>query len=237
MLEQEKICPQTWIFYIQSQRMGTLFFIIKGKKLKSWVTIMEALNSVPNHECSKYKLRFNGHLGHRHIDPRKPSPTVTARGDEKGGVVVLHHPSNKRRMTARELAAVQSFPDNFVFAGTKTSAYRQIANAVPPLFRTTVLRSYAGRCFLTGEEIPEVLEAAHIVPVEHGGADSTDNGICLRVDIHRLFDSGNIRIRPTGELIFSGIVVASNNYSALPRMVIIPDFVNPANVYWRDAYY
>jgi DNA (cytosine-5)-methyltransferase 1 len=36
-------------------------------------------------------------------------------------------------MTARELAAVQSFPDSFVFSGTKTSAYRQIANAVPPL--------------------------------------------------------------------------------------------------------
>ena len=88
---------------------------------------------VPNHECSKYKLRFNGHLGHRFIDPAKPAPTVTARGDDKGGVVVLHHPSNERRMTAREMAAVQSFPDDFVFHGTKTSAYRQIANAVPVL--------------------------------------------------------------------------------------------------------
>jgi DNA (cytosine-5)-methyltransferase 1 len=36
-------------------------------------------------------------------------------------------------MTAREMAAVQSFPDDFVFHGTKTSAYRQIANAVPVL--------------------------------------------------------------------------------------------------------
>lgn len=110
--------------------------------LKPWLSVGKALShfpepgdgqDIPNHQNSKYKLRFNGHLGHRYIDPLKPSPTVTARGDDKGGVVVLHHPSNKRRMTARELAAVQSFPDDFVFSGTKTSAYRQIANAVPPL--------------------------------------------------------------------------------------------------------
>jgi DNA (cytosine-5)-methyltransferase 1 len=36
-------------------------------------------------------------------------------------------------MSAREVAATQSFPDDFIFEGTKTSAYRQIANAVPPL--------------------------------------------------------------------------------------------------------
>lgn len=110
--------------------------------LKPWLPVGKALAHfpepsvdcmVPNHECSKYKLRFNGHLGHRFIDPAKPAPTVTARGDDKGGVVVLHHPSNERRMTAREMAAVQSFPDDFVFHGTKTSAYRQIANAVPVL--------------------------------------------------------------------------------------------------------
>ena len=89
-------------------------------------------NKLHNHECSKYKLRFNRHVGHRVIDADRPSPTVTARGDEKGGVVVLHHPNNHRRMTARELAVVQSFPDKYVFFGTKTSAYRQIANAVPP---------------------------------------------------------------------------------------------------------
>ena len=110
--------------------------------LKPWETVGNALarypepeqgKNIPNHECSRYKLRFNGHLGHRYIDPDKPAPTVTGRGDERGGVVVLHHPGNHRRMTARELATVQSFPDDFIFEGTKTSAYRQIANAVPPL--------------------------------------------------------------------------------------------------------
>lgn len=107
---------------------------------RHWVTVGEALRDLPdpdgphelsNHTYSKYKLRFNGYLGHRVIDPHRPAPTVTARGDDRGGVVVLHHPSNERRMTARELAVVQSFPVDFVFEGTQSSVYRQIGNAVP----------------------------------------------------------------------------------------------------------
>jgi len=112
------------------------------KPLKPWVSVGEALRGIPepieapdipNHTCSKYKLRFVGYLGHRFVDPDAPAPTVTARGDERGGVVVLHHPGNHRRMTARELAIVQSFPMDFAFSGCRSSNYRQIANAVPPL--------------------------------------------------------------------------------------------------------
>jgi DNA (cytosine-5)-methyltransferase 1 len=95
-----------------------------------------------NHDYSKYKLRFNGYIGHRRIDPAQPAPTVTARGDDKGGVVVLHHPSNTRRMSARELATVQSFPLDFVFEGNRSSAYRQIANAVPPLLGKAVASQF-----------------------------------------------------------------------------------------------
>jgi DNA (cytosine-5)-methyltransferase 1 len=107
---------------------------------KSWVSIGEALKNVPepeeehnltNHTYSKFKLKFNGYIGNRAIDPTKPAPTVTARGDEKGGVVVLHHPNNHRRMSVRELALTQSFPIDFIFEGNNSSAYRQIGNAVP----------------------------------------------------------------------------------------------------------
>jgi DNA (cytosine-5)-methyltransferase 1 len=109
---------------------------------KKWVSIGAALSNIPepeeehdllNHTYSKFKLKFNGYLGNRAIDPDRPAPTVTARGDEKGGVVVLHHPNNHRRMSVRELAITQSFPIDFIFEGNNSSAYRQIGNAVPPL--------------------------------------------------------------------------------------------------------
>ena len=119
--------------------------------LKRWVSVSDALknlpdpdlpNNIPNHEYSKFKLKFNGYLGNRQINPDRPAPTVTARGDDKGGVVVLHHPSNTRRMTCRELASVQSFPEDFEFVGNKSSIYRQIGNAVPPLLGMAVAKQF-----------------------------------------------------------------------------------------------
>lgn len=121
------------------------------KGLKKWVTVGEAMKNIPdpdepndllNHTYSKFKLKFNGYLGNRKINPDKPAPTVTARGDDKGGVVVLHHPNNKRRMTCRELATVQSFPLDFEFCGNRSSIYRQIGNAVPPLLGKAVAKQF-----------------------------------------------------------------------------------------------
>ena len=110
--------------------------------LHNWVSVKEALehlpdpdgdnaHSVPNNEYSQYKMIMNGYLGKRPLNPNLPAPTVTGRGDRKGGVVILPHHNGLRRMTVRELATIQSFPTTFVFQGAKTDCYRQIANAVP----------------------------------------------------------------------------------------------------------
>ena len=116
-----------------------------------WVSVGEIMagipdpdlpNDLPNHQYSKYKLGFNGYLGHRPLDPSKPAPTVTGRGDDKGGVVILPHPNGLRRMSGRELAAVQSFPLNYEFCGPLSSVYRQIGNAVPPLLAYAVAKEF-----------------------------------------------------------------------------------------------
>lgn len=112
-----------------------------GKGRIPFNTIGKALEKIPepedkhnlaNHVYSKFKMKNNGYINHRMVDPNKPAPTVTARGDTKGGAMTNHHPNNHRRLSVRETAILQTFPNKFEFVGAMTSCYLQIGNAVPP---------------------------------------------------------------------------------------------------------
>ena len=62
----------------------------------------------------------------------RPSPTIRTEfyKPEKGRYL---HPVLDRPITHREAARIQTFPDNFIFEGTKIEVARQIGNAVPPV--------------------------------------------------------------------------------------------------------
>ncbi|OGK64500.1 hypothetical protein A2313_04860 [Candidatus Roizmanbacteria bacterium RIFOXYB2_FULL_41_10] len=62
----------------------------------------------------------------------KPSFTVTTYFNRPGNGTYVH-PIQNRVISAREAARLQSFPDDFIFSGTKGSLCIQIGNAVPPL--------------------------------------------------------------------------------------------------------
>jgi hypothetical protein len=104
-------------------------------------------------------------------------------------------------------------------------------------FRTAVFKASGNRCAITGETITEILEAAHVIPVSASGSDSVDNGLCLRVDIHRLFDSGNIKISPSGNLRVSHAVSTSLNYGSLPSTIPLPIHLAVPALVWREKYW
>ncbi|MFE1077433.1 DNA cytosine methyltransferase [Nocardiopsis alba] len=77
------------------------------------------------YDTSKFKDKYHRLRGN------DLSRTITAHLAKDGYWYI--HPTEHRTLTVREAARVQSFPDSFRFAGTRSDAFRQIGNAVPPL--------------------------------------------------------------------------------------------------------
>ena len=73
-----------------------------------------------------YKIR-NYNNAFRRMNSKLPSNTIDC-----GHRNYFHYEEN-RVPTVRESARIQSFPDTYVFRGSKTSQYTQVGNAVPPL--------------------------------------------------------------------------------------------------------
>lgn len=107
---------------------------------------------VYNHTSKDYsKAKFypgRTMQGNVQINPNKPSPTIRA---EHHGNIEGHYRSTNdkdpndmaywRRLSVRECARLQSFPDDFIFPCSATHAYRQIGNAVPPVMAWHIARA------------------------------------------------------------------------------------------------
>ena len=76
--------------------------------------------------------------GMRRLKGNEPSKAITG-----GAVSEFVHPSEDRFLTLRECARLQTFPDWFVFRGTKAERTLLIGNAVPPLLAEVVARGLA----------------------------------------------------------------------------------------------
>ena len=147
------------IFIGSTKKEKILFPVSKNKK---HLSIKEAIerypklksgegSNVPNHismdhtEQMLKKMEFIKDGGDRYDIPeefrpksgdvrkyvrynsKKPAFCIT------GDMRKIFHYDQNRALTVRELANIQSFPDSFVFKGTKISQQQQLGNAVPPL--------------------------------------------------------------------------------------------------------
>lgn len=82
---------------------------------------------------------------YKRLDPNKPAYTVTGSG---GGGTHIYHWSEPRALTNRERARLQTFPDTYVFEGSKESVRKQIGMAVPcqgaRIIFEAILKTFAG---------------------------------------------------------------------------------------------
>lgn len=82
---------------------------------------------------------------YRRLDRNSPSYTVTGSG---GGGTHMYHWEEPRALSNRERARLQSFPDDFIFSGTRENVRQQVGMAVPPkgaqIIIEAVLKTYAG---------------------------------------------------------------------------------------------
>lgn len=101
----------------------------------TWMTSKEAIGDLESLEESDAinhiwsRAEHSPDQGSRRIKADRPADTIRA---ECHGNIQFHY-SLPRRLSMREAARIQSFPDNFIFAAKLRETERQIGNAVPPV--------------------------------------------------------------------------------------------------------
>ncbi len=99
-----------------------------------------------------------------YTDPSRTQNTIYLRLDysEPCGTVVnvrksmWIHPVKDRAISVREAARLQTFPDSFVFCGTKDKQYQQVGNAVPPIMAKAIAKKLA-------QTLTKNLEKANVI--------------------------------------------------------------------------
>ncbi|MCQ3804533.1 MAG: DNA cytosine methyltransferase [bacterium] len=110
------------------------------------------ISSIPKHLISS---GFSS--SYSRLAPDKPSATITVNFVHPASNKCIH-PFQDRALTLREGARLQSFDDDFLFAGARTQIAKQIGNAVPPLLGQSiaegVLKMISGSPQSTANQIP-----------------------------------------------------------------------------------
>lgn len=101
-------------------------------------TFQELLEKKPSLNHIKQRVFKNSYVVQFWDNPAR---TIIAHLYKDGNQFIHPDYKQERTLTVREAARLQSFPDNFIFEGSRTQQYKQIGNAVPPLMAEAIAKS------------------------------------------------------------------------------------------------
>jgi hypothetical protein len=113
---------------------------------------------------------------------------------------------NENQFALEDYVIVNGMKTSITFEAAKKEIQKDIARRFNRKgqykFRKDLLEAYNGRCAITGCEIEEALEAAHIIPYCLTKNNTVLNGLLLRADLHTLFDFNLILVDPDTRIIY-----------------------------------
>jgi HNH endonuclease/Mrr restriction endonuclease-like protein len=100
-----------------------------------------------------------------------------------------------------------------------------------PAFREMLMKAYERRCAITGCDVEEALEAAHIIPYQGPPTNHRTNGLLLRGDLHTLFDLGLIAIDTETMTVIIARSLANTSYADLAGQRLR----SPRKIEWQPS--
>jgi DNA (cytosine-5)-methyltransferase 1 len=134
---------------VQGEYMGVLSELRDSNMIYNHITTETREDAQKRFEVLQQGQNFHDlddELKATYTDVKRTQNTVYLRlkYDEPSSTVInvrksmWIHPTQNRALSIREAARLQSFPDSFVFTGTKDSQYQQVGNAVPPMLASAI---------------------------------------------------------------------------------------------------
>ena len=119
--------------HLTQDLMRYMFAALYVEKHKTFPRLQDYANHhvdlIPDHanaNSGKFSDRFRVQM------PNQPATTVTSHISKDGHYFIHYDAKQCRSLTVREAARIQTFPDNYLFCGSRTAQYHQVGNAVPP---------------------------------------------------------------------------------------------------------